>query len=202
MKISKAHKEFSNCLQLRYGIPKQDALNFPEKYLVLNWEAVINFWLYLDTLSYNQLKVVDERYWGLSQEERIISRNKAFNSTLTYELPTFVAGSSAFYTVSSDPYITKTAARCSTYELIGLQKLLEQGHQPVFFPMFLPKRYKNCKPIKTMNDISRPVINSDEEDQKKLKTALTMAIVENSSKNIAIEAIERAVNRALQELER
>jgi hypothetical protein len=58
---------------------------------------------------------------------------------LTYELPTFVAGSSAYFSVSC----AGSAARCSTYELIGLDKLLEQGYQPVFYPLFLRESYKN-----------------------------------------------------------
>jgi hypothetical protein len=212
MKISKAHKEFAVLLEAYYEISKQDVLDHPENFLGPNWEAVINFWLYLDTLSYEQLRVagrvVGQRYMALRDKNRDIASGRAYDGAVSTTKYAHEAVAAAYDSVSCAKY----AAYYATVEIIGLDKLLEQGYQPVFYPLFLRESYKNCKPIKTMNDI-RPkseggfdntptVINSDEkEDQKKLKTALTIAISENYPKIVTIEAIERAVNRALQELE-
>ncbi len=126
-KISKIHENFADLLK------KQEVLTHPENYLGPNWEEVINFWLYFDTLSVNQLKVVGKSYWDLSDEEWSIAYNKAriaAESTTEYA---YDAGSAAFYGVS----YAQSAARDATLELISLEKLLEQEHQLVFFPLFL-----------------------------------------------------------------
>jgi hypothetical protein len=130
---SKAHKEFAGILHHVYDIPKQDVLTHPEKYHGPNWENVINFWLYLDTLSEDQLNVVEERYSALSCTEQFIARDKALVAAGATAKYIYSAGSSAYCSVSRAKY----AAANATLELIGLDKLLEQGHQPLFFPMFL-----------------------------------------------------------------
>jgi hypothetical protein len=133
MKISKTHRNFANRLRSRYNITKQDVLDHPEKYLGPNWEEVINFWLYLDTLNKKQLKVVEERYSALSCTERCIARDKALvaaGATAKYA----VYAANAAFDIGS---YAQPAAAFATYELIGLDKLLEQDYQPVFFPLFL-----------------------------------------------------------------
>jgi hypothetical protein len=133
MKISEAHQKFAGFQHHVYDIPKQDVLTHPENYLGPNWEEVINFWLYIDTLSENQWLVVWERYRYLSVEECRVASGKvlvAAKATIRYA---FDASHSASDSVS---YANNTAF-WATYELIGLQKLLEQGYQPVFFPLFL-----------------------------------------------------------------
>jgi hypothetical protein len=131
MKISKIHKKFASYLE------SQKVLTHPEKYLGTNWEAIINFWLYLDTLTEDKLKVVRGRYYDLSDEVLIIAHVKAWNSVVDIAEHCGIAGRSAYYSVSWANNAASNAARNATYELIGLQKLLEQGHQPLFFPMFL-----------------------------------------------------------------
>jgi hypothetical protein len=132
MNISKTHKEFADQLQFRYNVPKQDVLNYPEKYFGPNSEAVINFWLYLDILSKDQLKVVQKRYDALSDEELGIDCVNVYKDPI-FIIDHYDAAHSAFSSVSC----VNDAEEYATYELINLQKLLEQGHQPVFFPMFL-----------------------------------------------------------------
>jgi hypothetical protein len=133
MKISKTHQRFADYLHDLHDVLDQYVLEHPGDYLGPNWEEVINFWLYLDTLSENQLLVVNKRYWDLSYEERNVAygrvSNVARDTTKDAEYAEY-AGDSAYHT-------TILATAHATYELIGLQKLLEQGHQPVFFPMFL-----------------------------------------------------------------
>jgi hypothetical protein len=133
MKISKAHKSFTRRLN------KQDILNHPEQYLGPNWEAVINFWLYLETLSKDQLKVVKERYLDLSQEERNVAYGRVSNAaraTTKYDKYAGYAAYAAIRGVYSSCFVYNAAGDV-TYELIGLEKLLELGHNPVFFPLFL-----------------------------------------------------------------
>jgi hypothetical protein len=127
MKISKTHENFADLLK------KQEVLTHPENYLGPNWEEVINFWLYLDTLSYEQLRVAGNRYLALSFEEWIVARKNARDIAEDVTNYTDDATAAVYSSVS----YAKSPAEYATLELIGLDKLLEQGHQPVFFPMFL-----------------------------------------------------------------
>jgi hypothetical protein len=126
MKISKAHRTFAIII-------KHDVLIHPENYLGPNWEDVINFWLYLDTLTEEQLKTVRKRNGSLSEKQNDIAYDRArvaATATIRYA---YDASDSAFDSVS----YAKPAAKYATLELIGLDKLLELGLNPVFFPLFL-----------------------------------------------------------------
>jgi hypothetical protein len=127
MKISKAHRNFAKRLN------NQGILNYSEQYLGPNWENVINFWLYLDTLSKEQLKVAEKRYLALSNDERYKACSKSWITSESTTKYASVATRAPFHTGFYPNYVAAYATR----ELIGLDKLLEQGHQPVFFPMFL-----------------------------------------------------------------
>jgi hypothetical protein len=61
--ISKSHKLFSE----RLNNPR--VLENPEEFLGENFEAVLNFWLILDDLSEEQLRVVKERYRAFYDEK-------------------------------------------------------------------------------------------------------------------------------------
>jgi uncharacterized iron-regulated protein len=134
MKASNSHRTFAWLLQEDHNNKLlRDVLNHPEKYLGPNWDEVINFWLYLDTLTEDQLRVIRKRHGSLSYEELDVDKNKVSivaGSTTKYADS---ASSAAYNSVS---YANNTAF-WATYELIGVQKLLEQGYKPVFFPMFL-----------------------------------------------------------------
>ena len=54
--ISKSHKRLSE----RLNDPR--VLTNPEEFLGLNYEAVLNFWLFLDELTEKQLKVIEGCY--------------------------------------------------------------------------------------------------------------------------------------------
>jgi hypothetical protein len=127
MKISKAHQKFADRLN------NQEILNHPENFLGPNWEDVINFWLYLDTLTEEQLKVVEERYMTLSDEEWDIGTVKAFDAAEATTRYLMLAEDSAYRSVSC----ANIPACRATEELIGLDKLLKQDHQLVFFPLFV-----------------------------------------------------------------
>jgi hypothetical protein len=136
MKISKAHQLFADFIQLWYTVPKQDVLNYPEKYLGPNWEAVINFWLYLDTLTKDQLKVVGSRYLNLSDEQSDIAGIEVWDAakdTTIYFFDSANVTYCAYCNVSYNAHVLKRV----TYELIGLDKLLDKGYKPLFFPLIL-----------------------------------------------------------------
>jgi hypothetical protein len=54
MKISTTHQRFVDLLN------DQTALEYPERFLGPNWKDVLNFWIYLDTLSIKRLKSINE----------------------------------------------------------------------------------------------------------------------------------------------
>jgi hypothetical protein len=68
MTYSKIHKRFSK----RHNKP--EALTNPEKYLGPNYQDVLNFWIYLDTLSKQDKEKINDRYLALDN----IVRDSAF----------------------------------------------------------------------------------------------------------------------------
>ncbi len=68
MTYSKIHKRFSKRLN------KPEALTNPEKYLGPNYQDVLNFWIYLDTLSKQEREEMNDCYLALDN----IVRNSAF----------------------------------------------------------------------------------------------------------------------------
>jgi hypothetical protein len=129
MKISKIHKKFSY-----YAYPPL-VLSNPQNYLGPNWEALINFWLYLDTLRDDQLLAVRRHCCDLSDEEWSIALDIAWDAAKnTVGSETVDEATSAVHYILS----SKSApASYATYELIGLGRLLDQGYKPVFFPLFI-----------------------------------------------------------------
>ncbi len=66
MKISTTHQRFVRILS------NQRALEHPEEFLGPNWKDILNFWLYLDTLSSRFISSVDQQTVGLSEPYAII----------------------------------------------------------------------------------------------------------------------------------
>jgi hypothetical protein len=133
MKISKTHQNFADRVQKLSGKSAQDVLDHPGKYLGPNYKSVINFWLYLDTLSEDQLKDVEDCYHALRIKDIMDAKNNLMR--YAWDLRDgFSAGISAFII---SPY-AKPVANWATLELIGLKKLLKQGHQPLFLPLIYP----------------------------------------------------------------
>jgi hypothetical protein len=136
MKISKIHQNFANRFRVICITLVQDCLDYPERFLGQNWEEVINFWFYLETLSKDQLRVVRERYWDLSYEDQDRACKAAVDSASSYSYNVSML-KYAYSSVSHNVPYAHFGAYYATLELIGLQKLLDRGHQPIFFPMFL-----------------------------------------------------------------
>jgi hypothetical protein len=129
--ISKIHKHFSE----RVRSPR--VLENPEEFLGPNFETVLNFWLILDELYEEQLRVVNEHYEVFRNENRS-EWNKAVN--LAWNASKEVVGWGYAYEAGwAAYYATKTsAARWATLELMAMHKILEDQQRPLtFFPMFL-----------------------------------------------------------------
>ena len=122
MKISKTHEEFAEHLNNPRVIYK------PEKFLGPNWKDVLNFWLFLDTLSENQWGVVTERSIAIDVVAQAATREA---TRFTRDLE--------FYYTGFNPSFggTKCAAVFATRELTVLHNLLSQNNSLTFFPMFL-----------------------------------------------------------------
>jgi hypothetical protein len=75
MDYSKIYRRFSEDLN------NPVVLTNPAKYLGPNWENVLNFWIYLDSLSEQEIKEMDNLYWALDDDAResaiIASRDAA-----------------------------------------------------------------------------------------------------------------------------
>jgi hypothetical protein len=137
MTYSKTHQRFSNRLN------KPEALINPQDFLGPNYETVLNFWKWIDSLSEEQWKVVADRYRNLDpvagyaagaaarDAAGVAARDAAWNAA---ESAAWNAAKSAAGAAAGDA--AGAAAGYATYELIGMHKLLEEGKKLIFVPMF------------------------------------------------------------------
>ena len=116
IKISKTHQKFADHLD------DQTALEYPERFLGPNWKDVLNFWIYLDTLSVEENKLINKHFWALN--DWITLRDlawKAVKDTIEY----YNANEAWFSTAG-------IATRCATCELIGSHNLKSLNFLPLF----------------------------------------------------------------------
>jgi hypothetical protein len=125
MTYSKIHKRFSERLN------QPAALTNPEKYLGPNWEDVLNFWIYLDTLSAEEKEEMDNHYWDLDDNVRLFAIDDARNAAEE------VVGLDFRYAACLAAHdVTRVIVfGYATYELIGHHKLLEQDKTLTFLPL-------------------------------------------------------------------
>jgi hypothetical protein len=122
MKISNTHQRFSEELN------ESRALTHPQEYLGLNWNAVINFWLYVDGLSEEEIDKIGKSYWALDYDVLKSAEDAAWDSSeevVGWKVRS--AAVQAAYSVS-DRFIFYWV----TIELIGLHKILEQDKSLIF----------------------------------------------------------------------
>ena len=118
MKISRTHQRLSKELK------NPEVLTNPEQFLGPNWETVLRFWLYWESLTYEQKDELyhrwyaidddtDERAWGLASDAatEVIGRDNR---------------NVVCYATTYSPI---------TMELIAMHILLERGHQLTFVPL-------------------------------------------------------------------
>jgi hypothetical protein len=119
MKISKAHQALSTHLN------NPEVLTNPELFLGPNWETVLRWWLYYESLTYDQLKELNCRYYDNDDDDtQIIAYNLAYGAAIEV---IGVDNRSKVYRALQLPAIT--------YELIAMHLLLERGHQLTFVPL-------------------------------------------------------------------
>ena len=121
--ISKIHQEFSRSLK------NPRVLTNPEEFLGPNYEAVLNFWLFLDDLTKDQFKAIEGRYWDFCNNQPS-EWCKASDEAIE-----------ASYETIGDKFANNASygniAFYATKELIGMHKFFGQNKPLTFFPMFL-----------------------------------------------------------------
>jgi hypothetical protein len=122
MTYSKIHQTFSNYLK------QPDALKNPGKYLGFNYQDVLNFWIYLDTLSYEDKEKMNDRYRALDEEVRDSAVDAAIDAAKE------VVGWKFRYAAWNAAVVVtgwRVVFGNATAELIAHHKLLEQGKTPL-----------------------------------------------------------------------
>jgi hypothetical protein len=128
MTYSRTHKRFSELLK------KPDALTNPEKYLGPNYQDVLNFWIYLDTLSYLEKREIVERYYALNDYVRHYAIDAAWNATKVVVGEDFRR---AAWRAACD--VTGCNVFCdATYEIIGHHKLEEPSKPLLSYSLSSP----------------------------------------------------------------
>jgi hypothetical protein len=118
MKISNDHQRFANHLGT------EEVLTNPEPFLGPNWETVLRFWLYYESLTDEQQNELHRRYWAIDRDNRNRSCVLAYNAA--YEVIGEDNIQEAWEVTSYSPI---------TYELIAMHLLLERGHSLTFVPL-------------------------------------------------------------------
>ncbi len=127
MKISKIHR------MLSYRLEERKALTNPEDFLGPNWQDVINFWLFIDTLSKDEeLKIGDRYPYTLDVFVRDHASSAASNMAIE------VVGRNVSEAAWSAAFCaTRLIFADATDELLAHHKLLEQGKTVVALPLCL-----------------------------------------------------------------
>jgi hypothetical protein len=126
---SKAHQNFSAHLQ------NPEALINPQDFLGPNYQTVLNFWWFIDSLSDDQLEEVARRYDALDSTARYAAEDAAGYAAL--DAAGYAAWNAAWYaTRDAAGYATRDAAGYAISELIGMHTLLNDGKELLFVPLF------------------------------------------------------------------
>ena len=125
MSYSKAHQNFSTQLQ------KPEALTNPEDFLGPNYQTVLNFWTFMDSLTEDNWNEVARRYNALDSAARNAAWSAAWSAARD------AAGYAAAYAARDAARgVAWVAAGIATYELIGMHTLLNDGKTLLFVPLF------------------------------------------------------------------
>jgi hypothetical protein len=114
MKISNAHQRLSNRLK------NPEVLTIPEPYLGPNWETVLRWWLYYESLIDDQVNELYRRWLAIDD----VTYDRAWD--LAREVIGMDNRREVYY-VTTYPAITM--------ELIAMHLLFERGHQLTFVPL-------------------------------------------------------------------
>ena len=118
MKISNTQQWISKELN------NPEVLTNPQKFLGPNWETVLRWWLYYESLTDEQWEELWSRYDAIDHDTSYRAGKLALNAAdevIDRDNINFV------YNATSYPAIT--------YELISMHLLFERGHQLTFVPL-------------------------------------------------------------------
>jgi hypothetical protein len=124
MKISKTHKTLSEILNAHKVLKK------PGHFLGSNWKAILNFWLYIDTLSEEQKRNMNDRYLALGDHYKHATSPIA-RQDVSFKVE-YAALNAAFYATNR-----RWVFSCATHELIAHHKHLERNISLVALPICL-----------------------------------------------------------------
>jgi hypothetical protein len=130
MNYSKTHQHLAQ----RAGTP--DVYNNPEKHLGPNYEAVLNFWWYLESLTAEQLLELEEKY-VLNYDQY----NRRYDALVDYVEGILGYSRRSIATYASRSHVDDIIGRFPnipapvTLELIALQTILDKGEELIFIPM-------------------------------------------------------------------
>lgn len=102
-------------------------LENPEEILGKNWLTVLHFWKYLDSLNWEQIQVVREKYKSHSEITAKYQSELFARVGLNTKLP-FIQ-----FTVKDATYSVYTR---TTMELMLMDELLAEGRTLLFVPLF------------------------------------------------------------------
>jgi hypothetical protein len=130
MNYSKAHQHLAQ----RAGTP--DAYNNPKKHLGPNYEAVLNFWWYLESLTAEQLLELEHKYML-----EYVQHNNRYSTLADYaegilgysrrSIATNVSRSHVRNIIGGFPKIPAPV----TLELIAMHTILDKGEELIFVPL-------------------------------------------------------------------
>ena len=142
--LSRDYKDLPSKIHIRFSELLGEPKNFwrsPETYLGPNYKTVINFWYYLDSLTTEQWEIVEMRYVKLGfsgfNASFMEKRPEIWYKTVSgaYSICPSYSGYAALAASAAYDYVW-SAASDVTYELIGMNKLIEGGNFLNFVPLF------------------------------------------------------------------
>jgi hypothetical protein len=124
--ISKCHQYFT--------CHAPSVIENPEEILGENYQSLLNFWIYLDTLDAKQWLVVNDRFDALGRELNLNVTNQyhmILNNTFKFNHFSLNVFNNIF-----DCYKTCLSVRGAAFEIYNAQVFLEQGINFTFLPLF------------------------------------------------------------------
>jgi hypothetical protein len=118
MKISNTQQALSNRLN------NTEVLTNPESFLGPNWETVLRWWLYYESLTDEQWRELVRRYWAIDDYTRDRAYDLARNVVVEV-----IGEANRLAVLFIAPYLA------ITYELIAMHLLFERGYQLTFVPL-------------------------------------------------------------------
>jgi hypothetical protein len=114
----------------------ENILTQPEDFLGPNYQTVLNFWTFLDSLSEEQWKEVEKRDGDMEVHIVENASEDAAESVRKMLLDFFTGNNSRFDLFYVSNIGASDTAWDATCELIGMNTLLDEGKSLTFVPLF------------------------------------------------------------------